>query len=232
MTLTADLQKLEPGGLLEFFDLDATSIGGDFVRFHGMRTDAVVVWQGNEYSPWPIQATGFARTSSQPALPKLAVGNVDLSISLLCAQYQDLVGAILTRRRTFIQYLDAVNFDDGNPTADPTQEFPEETWYIERKAEETPEQVVFELCSAMEFQGIMLPGRQIIANFCPWIVIGGYRGPYCGYTGGPVAKEDDTATSDSALDKCGGRLTSCKLRFGENGKLPYGGMPAAGLIRT
>ena len=38
--------------------------------------------------------------------------------------------------------------------------------------------------------------------------------------------------TDAAKDKCGGRLTSCKLRFGANNPLPYGSFPAAGLIRA
>jgi phage-related protein len=34
------------------------------------------------------------------------------------------------------------------------------------------------------------------------------------------------------MDQCGKRLDSCKLRFGEGAVLPYGGFPAAGLVRT
>jgi len=143
------------------------------------------------------------------------------------------VGAKLTRHTTLGKYLDAANFGGTNPTADPTQEFTPEIWFVERKANETSTAVQFELSSALNFQGVMLPRRQIVANVCPWLAIGGYRGPYCGYTGPAVAKADDTPTTDMAEDKCGGRVSSCKLRFGNDpAGLAFGSFPAAGLLRT
>lgn len=226
------VQQLNPGSILEFFELDLTPFDGDVLRFHG-HMDGPLIWQAEEYSPWPIQAEGFTRTSTQPARPKLKVANVDRSISMLCASYQDCVGAVLTRKRTFKGFLDAVNFPGGvNPTANPDEEFQHEIWIVDRKSLETREFVEFELASAMEFNNAQLPGRQIIANFCSWIAIGGYRGPYCGYSGPPVATRADVPTSDPDLDHCGGRVPSCKLRFGEAGKLPFGGYPAAGLVRV
>jgi len=224
--ITADVQTLEPGALITLFVLDATEIGGGVVRFHG-HNDGPLFWQGLEYSPWPIKAEGFARTSEQQPTPILSVGNVDGSISLLCMSYEDLVGAVLTRHRTFEKYLDAVNFPGGNPSADPTQEFPSEVWFIERKAIETREVVEFELSSALDFNSVSLPGRQIIANQCPWT----YRAAGCNYVGPPVATELDIATSDPLLDKCGKKIGSCKLRQWPDGVLNYGGMPAAALTR-
>ena len=228
MTINADVQKLEPGALVVMYELDATSIGGGILRFHANPHDGSLFWQGQEYGLWPIHAEGFARTSDQQPQPKLSVGNVDGSISILCLSYEDLVGAKLTRIRTFAKYLDAVNFPEGNITADPTQEFPPEVWFIERKSGENDESVEFELSSALDFQGVKLPRRQIIANQCPWT----YRGPYCNYLGPPVADILDQPTSDPALDACGKRYQSCKLRIWPDGILNYGGFLAAGLIRT
>ena len=227
--ITADVQTLEPGPKLEFWTLDASDIGGGIARFQG-HSGTNVVWQGNEFAPWPLQGEGFARTSDQQPTPKFTVGNVDGSISLLCMMYEDLIGATITRQTTFAKYLDAINFDDGNPTADPTQEFPPELWFIERKAVETPEAVEFELSSALDFGNVQLPRRQIIANQCPaqWV----YRGANCGYTGPPVADIEDNPTSDPLLDNCGKRLASCRLRLWPDGILNYGGFAAAGLVRT
>lgn len=118
----------------------------------------------------------------------------------------------------------------GNPDANPDEHFPPEIWFIERKANEEADQIMFELVG-YDLNGVKIPRRQIIPNHCTWIAIGGYRGPYCGYTGGPVAKLDDTPTSDPLLDDCSGRLAACKMRFGEDAELPYGGFPAAGLMR-
>ena len=79
---------------------------------------------------------------------------------------------------------------------------------------------------------MQLPRRQIVANVCMWLMIGGYRGPNCGYTGAAMFDREDNPVADPSLDKCGGRLSSCKCRFGTNNPLPFGSFPAADLVRT
>src|SRR5450830_1024916 len=110
--ITSDIQTLEPGAKVQLFTLDASNIaGGVVLHFHGYQQVGTITWQGVAYTAWPIQAEGFTKTSEgqQPA-PKLSVGNVDGSISALCIQLDDLVGATLTRHVTLGKYLDAVNF--------------------------------------------------------------------------------------------------------------------------
>lgn len=222
MSIETDIQKLTPGNLVAFFELDATDIGGGIVRFHGINGHGALTWQTLEYSPWAINASGFARTSDQQPRPRLQVANIDGSITYLCDLFDDLVGAKLIRRQTFFKYL------DGEPEADPTQEFEPEVWFIERKSDEQQEFVEFELVSPLDFQGVKIPRRQIIANNCPWE----YRGPNCNYTGGPVATVTDEPTSDPDQDRCGKRPASCKLRDWPDEQLNYGGFAAAGLVRT
>ena len=41
---------------------------------------------------------------------------------------------------------------------------------------------------------------------------------------------DGNPVDDPALDRCGGRLSDCKKRHGENNPLPFGGVPGAGLV--
>lgn len=226
MSIEADVQQLTPGAIIELWELDATPIGGGIQRFQGQQ-DGSIWWQGNEYDAWPCQGEGFDKTSEQQPRPVFRVGNVDRSITILCQMFDDMVGATLTRHRTFAKYLDAANFPGGNPTADPTKEMPLELWFIERKAVESFEVVEFELSSALNFNGVKLPRRQIIANQCPFA----YRGPLCNYVGPPVATELDVPTSNPALDKCGKRLTSCEMRLWPDGVLNFGGFPAAGLVR-
>lgn len=231
MTIESDIQKLTPGGLVDLFELDATSIGGAVVRFHagvnGLGND--VVWQGNTYTRFPIEAEGF-EWNGKGALPrpKLRVANITGLIGALARELDDLVGAKVTRRRTFVKYLDAVNFAGGvNPTADPNAHFTDEVYFVERKAAENPVFLEFELAAAFDVQGIQLPRRQVVQNVCTWR----YRGAECGYAGGAVANRNDQATTVLAEDACGKRLASCKLRFGEYAELPYGGFPAVGLLR-
>ena len=121
---------------------------------------------------------------------------------------------------------------DRQPTADPNEHFQDEVWFIERKTSEDKETVEFELTTAIDLNGEQLPGRQIIAGVCGALIRGGYRGPYCGYTGPAVADANDVPTTDPSRDQCSGLVRGCKLRFGADKPLPYGGFPAAGLLRT
>lgn len=231
MSIAEDIQKLEPGAIIEMFVLDLTSIGGTPLYFHpGLNEiNSSLTWQGQVYSPMAIKIEDMALNSGgQLPRPKVTVSNVLGVIGAYCRSFDDLIGAKLTRKRTFLRYLDAVNFTGGvNPTADPNVSFPDDVFFVERKITENRLVVQFELAAAMDLEGILLPRRQFIQNVCPW----GYRSAECGYAGGAVAKIDDAPTSDIALDDCGRRLASCKLRFGDYAPLPFGGFPAVGLIR-
>lgn len=115
MSITADIQGLEPGALIELFEVDCTAIGGDMLRFHGHLQSTSIFWQGNEYKPWSIQGSGFEHTSdAQQPEPTLTVGNVNGTISALCVFLADMVGARVTRHRTLSKYLDAANFPRNN----------------------------------------------------------------------------------------------------------------------
>ena len=239
--IAADIQVLTPGDEVKLFELDVRPLGGDLLRFHGYKNLAPIVWAGESYVPWSIEAEGFERDGrgSLPT-PTLRVGNIGMTsegvvipgmITSLCRQFDDLVGCRFTYIRTLGKYLDAVNFPGGNPTANPSEEMPREIWIVECKTSATATTVEFELRSALDFQNQKIPGRQILANSCGWLTRGGYRGPYCGYTGQAMFDLDDNPVTDPVMDKCAGRLVSCKLRHGEFNELPYGGQPAADKVR-
>jgi lambda family phage minor tail protein L len=138
------------------------------------------------------------------------------------------VGAKITRKRTLVKYLDGVNFASGsNQSADPSAEFADDVYYIDRKSRETRDVVEFELAASFDLEGVALPRRQIVQNVCPW----GYRSAECGYTGTAYFNANDVSVSLKSQDACGKRLSSCQRRFGSNAELPFGGFPAAGLIR-
>ena len=91
---------------------------------------------------------------------------------------------------------------------------------------ENRELVTFELSATFDVAGVKLPRRQIVQNICPWT----YKGEGCGYSGTDYYDINDQEVTDAADDVCSHRLTGCRARFGENGQLPYGGFPSAGLI--
>jgi lambda family phage minor tail protein L len=231
MSISSDIQLLAPSAVVELFELDLTSLGGEKYYFHGGINSQGnnIVWKGITYTRYPIEAEGFEKTSTGTLpRPTLRAANIMGEVSALAYNFQDLVGGKIIRRRTFAKYLDAINFPGGiNPYADPNVAFPDEVWSIDRKSAENPVFVEFELAAAFDVIGIMLPRRQCIQNTCTWK----YRSAECGYTGGAAATKNDVPTADLTQDVCGKRLSSCKMRFGITGQLPYGGFPGVGLIR-
>jgi lambda family phage minor tail protein L len=224
--IQSEIQSLSPSAIVELFELDYSNYtSGTIVRFHAgtNQLNSPVVWKGVEYIPMPIEATEFEMsTSGSLPRPKMRVANVDGIISATIMTFDDLVGAKVTRKRTMVKFLDAVNFQGGvNPTADPSQAFQDDIWYVERKVSETRYMVEWELSSAFDLMGVKLPYRQVIQNSCTWR----YRGAECGWTGANFDKND--ASCDPSADECAKRLSSCRARFGQTAILPYGGFPGA-----
>lgn len=222
--LDGELQRLEADALIELFELDLSRLGGETLRFHAYQHAGVIRWQGHAYEPWPVRVVGLARTgdASQPA-PRMMVSNVTGVVSSLCRQYADLLGAQLRRRRTLARFL------DGAPQADPSAQMPLERWCVEQKTCESAQVVEFALSSALDLAGHQLPARQIIAAVCQWT----YKGPECGYTGTLYYTRNNQTTKDPALDQCGHRFSSCRLRHPASDlklapELPFGGFPGAG----
>ena len=231
MTIQQDLNTPGAKQLVELFEIDATIVGGSLLRFHNgvNQLGADVVWQGNTYSRYPVEARGFEFNGrGQMPRPTLRVANATGLMGALVRTYQDLVGCKFTRRRTMLKYLDAVNFTGGvNPTADPSAALPDDVYFIDRKASENKVMLEFELAAAFDVAGVQLPRRFIVQNVCQWT----YRGGECGYTGTNYFDAKDASVSSLSLDSCGKRLTSCKARFGQYSELPFGGFPAVGLLK-
>lgn len=231
--IAQEVQKLAPSAIVELFELDTRNhVNGSILRFHAGTNELqeYVIWQGNEYAPFPIEVSGFEwKGSGTLPRPTIRVANVTGLIGAVVREMDDLIGSKLTRIRTFARYLDAANFSSGNPLADPTAEFARDIFFINRKVSESKYLIEFELAAMLDVQGVKLPRRVCVANVCPWK----YRGTECGYSGGPVADSNDIATTDPAKDQCGKRIDSCKLRF-PNARLtglPFGGFPGVALVR-
>jgi len=181
----SDIQKVNPSAIIELFTLtlDNALHGATTVyRFHaGTNLDAngKIVWDGNEYLRFPVQATGFAYQRGQLPRPTLSVSNMgspSISAILLTVNQttagNDLTGAKVVRIRTMARFLDAANFSGAtNPfgTPDPTAEFPQEIYYIDRKKAENREIVSWELAAVFDLAGIRSPKRQCTRSLFPSI---------------------------------------------------------------
>jgi lambda family phage minor tail protein L len=189
--LTSEIQSLSPSAIVELFQLDCTIVGGSVLYFHAgtNQLSGNVIFAGHTYTRYPIHASGFEFSgNSQFPRPKLAVSNSLSAITTLMQVYNDLLGCKVTRIRTLVKFLDAVNFSSGtNLTADPNATFPNDVYYIDRKSMENRELVEFELASSCDLVGVSVPRRQVVQNVCSWK----YRGPECGYTGPPLYDAND-----------------------------------------
>ena len=188
-----------------------------------------IIWQGKTFSAMSIQADGMEMNSTgRASSPTLSMANnidgLQNAVSAYCLQFNDFAGARLTVISTLAKYLDAENFSQGNPTA--SNEAENQLWFIEQKTSENMEQVTFELSNPIDFEGQRIPIRQISSQ-CHWCMMGDYRAEECGYTGAAMFTEKNEPTDNPALDKCGGRLSSCKIRKNEGS---FGGQPAANLV--
>lgn len=225
MAIQSEIQSLSPSAEMELFAIDTSNFaGGGIAYFHAgtNKLQQPVIWQGKTYSALPIEADGFnVLTKGSLPRPRMRVANINGLFSAQVAQFDDLIGCKLTRKRTFAKYLDAVNFTGGiNATADANQYLADDIWFVDRKVSENRYIIEWELASAFDVQGVMLPFRQVIQNSCS----SKYRSAECGWTGGYFDKYDHACAQ--ASDYCAKNLSSCKARFG-SGNLPFGGYPGA-----
>jgi len=185
--------------------------GGDptVMRFHNNIKvfNSRVVWQGETYYPAPIEASGFETTTRGTLpTPSLAIASQSEKgrdqLALLRYQilkFGDIIGAKVTRRRTFAKYLDFTNFYFGTEQTDqqtrresfspniqelpqgyepdPNAELPLDIYYIERKTSENKVIIQYQLSSVLDLEGVKIPKRTIISDRCNWQ----YRGPGCWY---------------------------------------------------
>lgn len=139
--------------------------------------------------------------------PNLVVANLFGLVTGMAEDLQSLVGASVVRHQVYSKFLDAVNFSNGNPDADPEQEAVAR-YNVEQLSELDSSTATIILASPAETDGSVVPGRTMLADSCPW----DYRDENCGYDGPPVADEFDKPTSDPKKDKCSHCMKGCEMR--------------------
>ena len=176
-----ELQKNNPSSIIELFivQLDNSLHGATTsYRFHAgvNELNDNIIWQGNQYTKFPIKADGFEFTGTgQLPRPTLTVSNVLNTITALMSSVNqvtagnDLNGAKFTRIRTHAKFLDNANFTSGsNPYGTPSNtEHPREIYFIDRKISENREAVVFELVSKQVLDNLRIPRRQVTRKLFP-----------------------------------------------------------------
>jgi lambda family phage minor tail protein L len=182
-----------------------------------------IIWQGKIYVPFPILIEGF-EMMARGTLPKPkltfasqnqieAYDNFFTQIKNTIRSIGDIIGLEIIRKRTYLKYLDAVNFksyggiiNDDNFIIDPDPyaQLNPDIFYVDRKLKENKNILQYELSSILDLENIRLPLRTLYSEACSFE----YRGEGCGYSetlnpysgrlnqGKPIAdsKDDDIAT--------------------------------------
>ena len=182
--IVSELQNVNPSAVIELFTLtlDNSLHGATTVyRFHAgtsLKDNGEIVWAGNSYTRYPVQAEGFQYGKGQLPRPTLTFSNAIGTISAILLTVNaittgnDLTGATVKRIRTKARFLDAANFPSNvNPygTPDPTAEGKQEIFLIDRKSAENRTVVSFELAAVFDMAGARAPKRQCTRTEFPSI---------------------------------------------------------------
>ena len=169
-----------------------------------------IIWQGKRYVPFPILIEGFemmARgTLPKPKLTFTSQNQIEsydnffIKIKNTVRSIGDIIGLEITRKRTFLKYLDAVNFkskggiiNDDDFIIDPDRyaQLNPDIYYVDRKLKENKNVLQYELSSILDLENIKLPLRTLYSEACSF----DYRGEGCGYLGIPIANDKDEPIS-------------------------------------
>ncbi len=173
---STDVHSASLGEEIELFQVDPRPIdpAASVMYFcSSIKTTGAVKWRNAagtgwvDYTPIPIEAEGFQATA-QGTLPRprLRISNIPSLGSLVgplfstLQQYQDLIGAKVTRYRTLGKYL------YGGAAADYHAHWPPDTYVICQKTAQNPLYVEWELAPYFDAHGIRLPKRLILRDVC------------------------------------------------------------------
>lgn len=231
-TVPATVQTPDPGAVITLFHLDANNVGaGDFRFTSTAFTTSKVMYGGQTYEPVDIFAEGF-EWSGKGSLPEptLRLNNATFVLMGAVIAYNDLLGAKLTRIRTFRQFL------DGQADADPNAHLPTEIYYIAQKTAANKIYIEWKLASSLDQEGSLLPGRQVLKDVCThryrrWT---GNQFDYtlatCPYAGTNYYDKDGVQVFTGDADSCGKKLSDCQLRFGASNELPTRAFPGVAVV--
>jgi lambda family phage minor tail protein L len=220
------LSSLSPDVLVELFEIDFSNMQSNFEQLkdlHGINVGAEsvyrfcgminetnpIIWQGKPYQPLPISAEGFeGRNDGRFARPRLTIANPDGIFSRIIYNNSDFVGCKVTRKRTYVGFLDDENFrnknlnsDGKNPFGQSDQEayLPDDIYIINRKSAEDKHIIQFELTSPLDMDSAVIPARMVFSEICSW----SYRCEIgCGYTGLPIeTSKGQDLTKNFAFNK-------------------------------
>ncbi|ACL61032.1 phage minor tail protein L [Methylobacterium nodulans] len=231
-------QSLTPGDLVALFIIDLSPIRVNQQFAFTSQADKArgpLKFRGITYTPLDVKAEGFELTGqgTMPQ-PKISVSNATRLMSSATLLYQDLIGAKLIRTRTYAQFL-----DDG-ATPDPEAAYTQDIYRFEQKVEHSKHQIVWNLAADMDQEGRELPARLVIRDICLWryrrwdedAQAFVYDGVQCLYNGDQSYDRFGNPTTPDQDEPSRHVTTCCKVRFGADAQLPFGGFPGVARVRV
>jgi len=196
--------------IVELFEISQIPNTDDVIRFQGginnMNTD--IFFGGETYVYIPYEGNDFStRADGSMGRPRLKLFNHLGYFSKYILDKDDMIKAKVTRIRTFVRYLDKENFVNYEEDIeywrkvgvhpDPTATLRQDVWYINQKSEENKNFIEYELANALDLEGVHIPKRRVINNYCSWK----YRGKNCNYLGVPCADGNNVKFTGNLVDR-------------------------------
>lgn len=246
------VREVELGGEVELYEIDYSNFeGGSILRLTPslIQGRTSIGFNGEAYLSHPVKLEGIQWDGkSGPSQPTLTLAELNGMAASLVDGFDDLMGAKITRYRTYERYLDYVTGvtdplkDMIGVEPDFDQRFPDEVYYFEQVKTMVPgEAVVFGLSTLSDIRNQKIPGRNVIKRICvrpyrrpdpanPGEFIQSPRSFKCPYVGNDYFDLNDQPTTPER-DRCSRLETGCKLRF-PNGPLPTYAFPSVSAARA
>lgn len=245
----SELQSAAPSAIIELYELELNLAQhgiDETYYFHSgsnLNASGSIIWAGQAYQRWPIEASGFEYSGGQLPRPTLRVANVMGNITAVILTLPNgLEGAKVSRIRTLARYLDAANFPSGGGITYLTTLSGLQIITLDNReigfgssganplgtpdpTAEFPREIFYidrkatENIEVVEFELCAvfdLAGVRAPKRQCiSNICQWKYRGTECGYIGNAYFDASDKPVTTLAQDICGKRLSSCEIRFSQ-----------------
>lgn len=233
--------SLTTEGLITLYQLDTTMLGGQWFYFQSAEDFATPIsWGGQPYAAIPMDATGFEMTTRGTIpMPSLTISNLYGAANSLISEFKGLLGARLVRIVTLRRFLDDGSSPDANAF------ITRDVFVVSQKTSHNAVAIAFKLASAMDQEGVMLPRRVILRDFCThvyrvWVGTSpadlsagyfDYSKASCPYTGPWWYDAYDQGPVEGRQDACSKTLNGCLLRFRGGQPLPARFFPGVGRVK-
>lgn len=227
------MPQLTTEGLITLYVIDTTMLGGQVFYFQSMEDFTTPVIRGGQtYAPLPMAASGFEMTTRGAIpTPTITISNLFGAANTLLAEFQGLLGAKVHRILTLRRFL-----DDGS-TPDPNAFITRDMYVVAQKTSHTAVAVAFKLSSQMDAEGVQLPRRLVMRDYCAHTYRSfdsttgafNYVKATCPYTDSRYFDAFNNPSS-APNDMCSHNIEGCRLRF-PNQVLPAWMFPGVGRVK-